>query len=648
MLRPLAWCLGLGTAAAAIAVETGAAGSFAGALIGGVVGNAAGNFGHEVCKILDRRVLGRLLDGRSGIAENHVVVQALRLAQLKALETILDRFDAAREHDQDPERVSEASRVSAELKRFITNETKAANDLAFAITGDNTLMAQALRRDVLATLPAAFDQGLAARRIAGDEAAIAEGLAQIRRVVETAVLAELRLTLFVPSEDFLTAFRVVFTGTNTTAGWFDLFLRDAADRIKGADGDDDGAFEKIWNAEQIALIKAIGEAHTAVLERIDTRTERIEHAIEDQQAGINELLALARSGGFFQRATEQGISEAAVRAIVERLGGEGFGRAALLPWLENWIDAAQRELARGSNEDEAFQTARREAERLFKLGRIADASTPFMDAFEREERAERERQQESQRRRMRLLEEAIRFDELALNGEAAARKLRLMAGVEGISSSDSVGAFLFGKAAEFYERGDQRGDNPALLVAVAACRAALEEYTRERVPLQWTTTQNNLGNALSRLGERESGTARLEEAVAAYRAALEEYTRERGPLDWATTQNNLGTALWRLGERESGTARLEEAVAAYRAALEERTRERVPLDWATTQNNLGTALWTLGERESGTARLEEAVAACRAALEERTRERVPLDWAMTQNNLGNVEAFLKSRRNTSV
>ena len=45
-----------------------------------------------------------------------------------------------------------------------------------------------------------------------------------------------------------------------------------------------------------------------------------------------------------------------------------------------------------------------------------------------------------------------------------------------------------------------------------------------------------------------------------------------------------------LGERETGTARLEEAVAAYRAALEERTRERVPLDWAATQNNLGLAL----------------------------------------------------------
>ena len=116
--------------------------------------------------------------------------------------------------------------------------------------------------------------------------------------------------------------------------------------------------------------------------------------------------------------------------------------------------------------------------------------------------------------------------------------------------------------------------------------------------------------------------------MAAYRAALEERKRERVPLKWASTQDNLGTALQTLGGRETGTARLQEAVAAYRAALEERTRERVPLSWASTQNNLGNALQTLGERETGTARLEEAVAAFRAALEEITRERVPLGWAM--------------------
>jgi tetratricopeptide (TPR) repeat protein len=126
-------------------------------------------------------------------------------------------------------------------------------------------------------------------------------------------------------------------------------------------------------------------------------------------------------------------------------------------------------------------------------------------------------------------------------------------------------------------------------------------------------TQNNLGVALEKLGERESGTERLEEAVAAYREALKERTQERVPLNWAMTQNNLGNTLQRLGERESGTERLEEAVAAYRKALKERTRERVPLQWATTQNNLGVALQTLGERESGTERLEEALSATSSA-----------------------------------
>jgi len=43
-------------------------------------------------------------------------------------------------------------------------------------------------------------------------------------------------------------------------------------------------------------------------------------------------------------------------------------------------------------------------------------------------------------------------------------------------------------------------------------------------------------------------------------------------------QNNLGDALRSLGERESGTARFEEAVVAFYEALKEWTRERVPLD----------------------------------------------------------------------
>ncbi len=184
--------------------------------------------------------------------------------------------------------------------------------------------------------------------------------------------------------------------------------------------------------------------------------------------------------------------------------------------------------------------------------------------------------------------------------------------------------------------GERESGTARLVQAVQAYENALQEYTQARVPLQWAMTQNNLGNALSTLGERESGTARLEQAVLAYENALQERTQTRVPLDWAMTQNNLGAALQTLGQRESGTARLEQAVLAYENALQERTRTRVPLQWAMTQNNLGNALSTLGERESGTARLEQAVLAYENALQERTQTRVPLDWAGTQFNLGGV------------
>src|SRR5262249_25069265 len=106
------------------------------------------------------------------------------------------------------------------------------------------------------------------------------------------------------------------------------------------------------------------------------------------------------------------------------------------------------------------------------------------------------------------------------------------------------------------------------------------------------------------LGEREDNTEHLEQAVAAYRLALQENTRERVPLEWAKTQMNLGVALEQLGNRESGTAHLEQAVEAYGLALQEYTRQRVPLEWAKTRMNLGIALTTLGERESGTEHLK--------------------------------------------
>ena len=103
--------------------------------------------------------------------------------------------------------------------------------------------------------------------------------------------------------------------------------------------------------------------------------------------------------------------------------------------------------------------------------------------------------------------------------------------------------------------------------------------------------------------------------MAAHKAALEERTRECVPLDWAASQHNLGAALQTLGERESGTGRLEEAVAAFKAALEERTREHVPLDWAHSKLRLAAALEVLAMRTKNATLMEQAIESAQSAAE---------------------------------
>ena len=53
-----------------------------------------------------------------------------------------------------------------------------------------------------------------------------------------------------------------------------------------------------------------------------------------------------------------------------------------------------------------------------------------------------------------------------------------------------------------------------------ACRTGLRFGVGSMSTVDWASTQNNLGNALAALGERESGTARLEQAVVAWDACL--------------------------------------------------------------------------------------------------------------------------------
>ena len=391
-----------------------------------------------------------------------------------------------------------------------------------------------------------------------------------------------------------------------------------------------------------------------------------------------------------QTARERDVAEGFIREMAKRVAGDrGLDFDGMKQAVRNAIEIYEKEIAGRPVEtdlDDIVGRALTRAKEQVDRGQSRLARATLRSAAEAMRREEEERRERYVASATLLYNRERDIALASYDGEAAAEAIVALAGIFHGSDAAAMAAFLKSEAETLEEHGRDRGSNVHLAAlialrrrllelaltddergaarhnlgralqrlgeresgtarleeAVAAYRTALEERTRERVPLDWARTQTNLGAALKTLGGRESGTARLEEAVVVYRAALQELTRERVPLQWAATQNNLGLALETLGERESGTARLEEAVAAYRAALEEWTRERVPLDWAMTQSNLGNALETLGERESGTARLEEAVAAYHAALEERTRERVPLEWAQTQSNLGG--ALLSARR----
>jgi len=207
---------------------------------------------------------------------------------------------------------------------------------------------------------------------------------------------------------------------------------------------------------------------------------------------------------------------------------------------------------------------------------------------------------------------------------------------EQVEGKDNALAFKYklAEADAFADHGDYKGDDEALKASLALYATALSAAERGNDRDNWALVQNNLGNALTRLGEREVGTDSLLKAVTVYEAALTEWTIDRKPLAWAATQNNLGTAFQNLGEREAGTTFLSKAVAAYQAALTQRRRESTPFDWAMTQNNLGNAFASLSEHETGIVSIDKAVAAYEAALAELSRERTPLPWALVQYSLG--------------
>jgi CHAT domain-containing protein/tetratricopeptide (TPR) repeat protein len=166
---------------------------------------------------------------------------------------------------------------------------------------------------------------------------------------------------------------------------------------------------------------------------------------------------------------------------------------------------------------------------------------------------------------------------------------------------------------------------------IAACKAALEVYTRQSQPMAWATTMLVLAACYSQRIHGEHAE-NVERAIACLEEVLQVTTREASPKEWAAAQVNLGIAYV---DRVRGDSEqnLERAIHHLTASLEMYTRETAPESWATAQHNLGTAFISRisGDRAEN---IERAIACFEAALHIRTLAASPVEWAYTQNSLG--------------
>lgn len=190
--------------------------------------------------------------------------------------------------------------------------------------------------------------------------------------------------------------------------------------------------------------------------------------------------------------------------------------------------------------------------------------------------------------------------------------------------------------------------------SIALYYQALEKISPTQAPDTYSMIQGNLGAAygdLARYGVTpDAQVASLQQSIHAYQEALRYRDKEREPLKYAATQNNLGTTYWHLAQqfstkdtKDTAANYLHSAIAAYVEAMTHYYSQGDALNWAMIQNNLGTAYWNLAQYEQTESWLQLAVGAYQDALKYRKRDNLPAACAATQNNLATAFWHLAER-----
>ena len=196
--------------------------------------------------------------------------------------------------------------------------------------------------------------------------------------------------------------------------------------------------------------------------------------------------------------------------------------------MENAVNIALDAIARGrrgTNVDEFVNDVLKTVAATLRPARTSVPVHALDDALKELDTREAEQREIPKRSRLTLLEAGIAQDILRRNASSAAHVVsRQTVAIEHPDDAYARFEALRKRQDEFYVEGRDKGVNFSLEIAIEIARLSVAAAHDAD---QRGSTLNDFGLALQSLGERESGTARLDEAIGAYREALKEYTRER-------------------------------------------------------------------------------------------------------------------------
>jgi tetratricopeptide (TPR) repeat protein len=251
---------------------------------------------------------------------------------------------------------------------------------------------------------------------------------------------------------------------------------------------------------------AIGGSVTGSTVIIGIPQEKVDELVRDAKRPLEELTTQQRENiALLKEKLDLNVSQ--VRAALGILGENDIPperlAAKLVEIAERFKDL-QATASAQPGDDPKIAALKTDAQKAIHAGDLVKADA-LLANVETEQRRALDRlavdAAETSARRGEIALTRLRYAEAATHFANAAAVFPPNSAQE-----DKRIGYLGREASALYLRGSEYGDNAALRSAIERRRQLIELNPRERVPLEWAATHNNLGIALWSLGERESGT----------------------------------------------------------------------------------------------------------------------------------------------